>query len=410
MKKNVFLQEVKKESLLYVTLLSLFEIGDKIFGAIYIAFMRLRGASIVNISVLFSIEQLLIAVIDLPTGAISDKIGRKKTASLGFIAWGIGIILFCIGSGFWMFLPGIIFFALGTALISGAPGSWLIDHLIKKGVYEKRGEIIPKLQTIVKFFSIVAALISFVLIQYSNELTILLAGGLVIIAGVIGLIIGEDNYGNVSDTKIHKIVQSSIANFFKSKYLLLMALKTIVGYISFISFILYWQIYATEYLNIGINYLSAILILFMIALMLGNGFATKLSKKYPASSVVLIGHFLCLIGYILLIVNMHNSIILFILGAVVIELGFGTEQVSTYVWLNENLDSNIRATYNSLFSTIECIFGFVITIVLGIIVEKLGIRTVWVLSAGSIIIVIYIIVRMNRIKNLERGNTPCLDA
>ena len=270
MKRNVFPQEVKQESILYVILLSLFELGDKIFGSLYIAFMRLRGASIANISLLFSIEQLLLAVLDLPTGAISDKIGRKKTASFGFIVCGISIILFCIGSGFWTFLPGITLFALGMALISGAPGSWLIDQLIKKGAYDKRGDIIPKAQMIIRSFSIVAALISFALINYSNELTILVAGGLIIIAGVIGLIIGEDNFGNVADTRIDKIVKNSIKNFVKSKCLLIMAFKTVVGYISFIAFILYWQIYATEYVNISTKYLSSILVVFMAALMLGN--------------------------------------------------------------------------------------------------------------------------------------------
>lgn len=287
MKKDVFPQEVKQESLLYVTLLSLYELGDKIFGSIYIAFMRLRGVSIANISLLFSIEQLLMAVLDLPTGAISDKIGRKKTASIGFIVWGFSIMLFCIGSGFWTFLPGIILFAIGMALISGAPGSWLIGQLFKKGAYEKRGEIIPKAQTIIKFFSIIAALISFVLIKYSNELTILVAGGIVIFAGIIGLIIGEDNYGDANDAKIHKILKNSIKNFVKSKCLLLMALKTIIGYISFITFILYWQIYATEYINISTKYLSAILVIFMMALMLGNYVASKLSKKSPPFIVII---------------------------------------------------------------------------------------------------------------------------
>jgi predicted MFS family arabinose efflux permease len=311
-------------------------------------------------------------------------------------------MLFSLGSGFWSFFPSIILFAVGMALISGAPGSWLIGQLIKKGAYEKMGEIIPKAQTVIKLFSIIAALISFVLINYSDELTILVAGGLVIFAGVIGLFIGEDNFGDTTDTKIHKIVQNSIKNFIKSKYLLLMALKTVIGYISFTAFILYWQIYATEYVNIGTKYLSATLVVFMVALMLGNYVASKLSKKSPVFIVVLIGYLICLIGYILLIVNMNNSIILFILGAFVIELGFGTEQASTFVWLNNYFDNNIRATYNSLFSTIESVFGFLIINILGIVGEKFGIRTIWITSAISIIFTIFIIIYLNRITTSER--------
>lgn len=403
---NVFPQEIKKEGLLYVTILSFYELGDKIFGAIYIAFMRLRGATIANISLLFSIEQLLMAVLDLPAGAISDKFGRKKIASLGFIVWGTSIILFCIGHGFWTFLPGIALFAVGLALIAGAPTSWFIDQLIKKGAYEKRGQIIPKAQTIIRLFSIIAALISFVLVNYSNELTILVAGGLVIIAGVIGLTIGEDNFGNVK-AKTHKIVQNSIKNFVKSKCLLIMAFKTIIGYISFITFILYWQIYATEYVNIGTKYLSAILVVFMVALMLGNYLTSLLLKKSPAFIAVVIGYLICLMGYILLIVNLHNSIITFLVGGFVIEFGFGTEQASTIVWLNNYFDSNVRSTYNSVFSTIECIFGFLIINILGIIAQKFGLKTIWALSIGSIIVTVLVMIYLNKLNTSERINDPC---
>ncbi len=409
MKKALFPEEIKKDGRLYITLLSLFELGDKIFGAIYIAFMRLRGASLPCISMLFSIQQVLMAVLDLPSGAISDKIGRKKTASLGFIVWGISIQLFCLGVSFWTFLPSIILFALGMALISGAPGSWFIEQIIKKGVYEKRGEILPKAQTIIRLFSILAALISFVLVNYSNEITILVAGGLVILAGIIGLITGEDNYGNVSEAKIHIILIESIGSFVKSKCLLVMALKTVAGYVSFIAFILYWQIYATEYVNISTKYLGAILVLFMIALMMGNYFASLMAKRASIFSVVLAGYIVCLLGYSVLLINIHNAEPLFLIGACIIELGFGIEQAATVVWLNDYFDSSIRATYSSLFSTIECVFGFLIINILGIIAERYGINLIWAFAASSIVVTLVVMIWLNNISRVEGRSAKCLN-
>lgn len=48
------------------------------FMVVYIAFMRSANLSMFQISNLFSIEQILLAIFDYSTGTISDKIGRKK--------------------------------------------------------------------------------------------------------------------------------------------------------------------------------------------------------------------------------------------------------------------------------------------------------------------------------------------
>ncbi|MSS64536.1 MFS transporter [Velocimicrobium porci] len=402
MKRAFFPEKIKKESRLYIILLSLFELGDKIFGAIYIAFMRLKGASLPCISMLFSIQQILMAVLDLPTGAISDKIGRKKTASIGFLIWGISLQLFCIGTDFWTFLPGIVLFALGMAFISGALGTWLIDQIIKNGVYEKRGEIFPKAQMVIRFFSIAAAIVSIFLVNISKEFTIFVAGVFGILAGIIGFVVGEDNYGNVRNKKIHRILFESMNGFIKSKCLMIIALKTVVGYISFIAFILYWQIYTTEYMQISASYLSILLVSFMAALMMGNYAASILSKKTTVFNVVVIGYVVCLLGYIGLYINKENIILLFIVGAFLIEFGFGIEQVASVVWMNDYFDSDTRSTYSSLFSTIECTFGFLIINVLGLVADLYGINMVWALAAGSIIVTVGVMLWLNSCYKTEK--------
>lgn len=72
--------------------MSLYELADKIFGSIYIAFMHSQSLSISQISSLFSLEQILLAVFDYPTGTIADKHGRKKITSIGFNFWGTSFV------------------------------------------------------------------------------------------------------------------------------------------------------------------------------------------------------------------------------------------------------------------------------------------------------------------------------
>ncbi|KSV59617.1 hypothetical protein [Acetivibrio ethanolgignens] len=75
---NNYLQGFSKIKKLYISIMLLYELADKLFGSIYIAFMRSKGLTLIQISRLFSIEQILLAIFDYPTGAISDKMGRKK--------------------------------------------------------------------------------------------------------------------------------------------------------------------------------------------------------------------------------------------------------------------------------------------------------------------------------------------
>lgn len=405
-KKEKIPDTIKRESSIYILLLSLFELSDKIFGATYIAFMRLKGLSLIQISNLFSIEQLLIAFFDYPTGAIADKFGRKKVFSLGFLSWGTGIILFCIGVNYIVFLLAIIFLALGIALISGAPSAWFVDQMIAKDVYEKRGRIYPKVQSVISLFSIIAAILSYLLLNISSQFAIMTAGIISMCAGIFGLLIGEDNYGNLQKNNISKALLECARDFFSTKYLIILSVKLLTGYISFIAFVLYWQVYATEYIGLDTEYLGIAFILFMMMLMLGNYIVSQLSRYIKIFNIIILGFIISAFGYIIFFINTGDSLFLFLAGAVFIEFGFGAEQAATSVWMCDYVKSEVRSTYSSIFSTIECLGGFVIINILGIIVEARGVNAIWILCFTSIFLTIIILIYLDKVfKNVgaEKG-------
>ena len=67
-------KEFRETRNLYVSMMSLYELADKLFGATYVAFMRAQDLSIAQISNLFSIQQILQAVFDYPR---IRSVGRK---------------------------------------------------------------------------------------------------------------------------------------------------------------------------------------------------------------------------------------------------------------------------------------------------------------------------------------------
>ena len=370
-------------------MMSLYGFADKLYGSIYIAFMRSANLSMLQISNLFSIEQILLAIFDYPTGTISDKIGRKKIASHGFITWGISLLIFAYSNHYTYFLISMILMALGLALISGAPGAWLVDHMIQDGVYEERTKIFPQIQTILSFVAIIASVFSYFFIDISNKLPIVVAGLISIFTGFYSYFAGEDNYGNSEHPGLLKTLNENLKSFLKDKRMILLTIKKLLSYVSFVAFVLYWQVYLTEILDLETKFLPMFLILFMISLTAGNYLSSQIANKISNYYVSIVGLIVSAVGFSLLILGDH--LLTFTLGAILIEVGFGIEQAMTPTWTMEYIKSEVRASYASIFSTIQSIFGFFIINLIGFFFESAGINIVWLLGIVVIFLEIGIV-------------------
>lgn len=67
--------------------------------------------------------------LELPTGALADLLGRKKTIALGYFFDSLGYFLFAFATDFWSFLAFSLLFGVGEALISGAKEALIFDTL-----------------------------------------------------------------------------------------------------------------------------------------------------------------------------------------------------------------------------------------------------------------------------------------
>ena len=387
-------KEFRETRNLYVSMMSLYELADKLFGATYVAFMRAQDLSIAQISNLFSIQQILQAVFDYPTGTISDKIGRKKIMGYGFIVWGTGILLYAFAVNFWTFLPAMVFMALGLALISGAPSAWLVDQMIRHGIYEERNQILPKLQAGVRFFAIAASLASYFLVGVNQRLPIITAGCISIGAGIVALLFGQDNYGRVKGNNIFRMLQLQAKSFIKEEKLLLLSLRTIVCHVPFVAFVLFWQIYATEVIHIETKYLAFFLLVFMVLLMLGNYAVSIFTRKISNLGTSIAGIIMSILEFVLLFVL--PSFPGFVMGAGLIEFGFGVEQSATSTWMCDCIESETRSAYSSIFSTIQSVAGFIIMNLLGVLTEWNGVNAAWCVAAVAMGVDIVILVIFSR--------------
>lgn len=101
----------------------------KLYAAIIILyFTEVTGSMTLGMGVL-SLSMLSASLLELPTGVLSDTIGRKKTIVIGVCASFISIVLYATGfSAFWLF-AGAVLEGLSVALFSGNNDAFLYDHL-----------------------------------------------------------------------------------------------------------------------------------------------------------------------------------------------------------------------------------------------------------------------------------------
>lgn len=99
---------------------------------IWVAFNR-RILSFTQIALLSSLSYGLTTFLELPTGALADLIGRRKTIILGYFLLGAAVMYISWADSFFDFFVGEFVIAIGAALISGADVALIFDSLKELG-------------------------------------------------------------------------------------------------------------------------------------------------------------------------------------------------------------------------------------------------------------------------------------
>lgn len=102
------------------------------FGAISVPFFlewgKLTYTQIFLIQLWFS---LWLVILEVPTGVIADKIGRKKTLIISAFIASFGVLIYGSYPNVYIFLLGELILAIGIALKSGADRALLYDTLLE---------------------------------------------------------------------------------------------------------------------------------------------------------------------------------------------------------------------------------------------------------------------------------------
>jgi len=118
------------------------------FSAVLVPFFTQWGQiSLTQVQVLQSWFMFWIFLLEVPTGAIADYLGRKHSLALGAIIATVAALVYGSVPRFAVFLLGEFLFAMSAALISGADSALLYDTLKEAGKEDESKKIFGRAHT-----------------------------------------------------------------------------------------------------------------------------------------------------------------------------------------------------------------------------------------------------------------------
>ena len=99
-------------------------------------------ASFSQIGTIFAVLTLVWIFLEIPTGAIADMFGRKRSTIIGAFFLSLGSISLVIATNFWYLIIGGLLQNIGRAFISGSLEALVYDDLKKNNLEESYNDVI----------------------------------------------------------------------------------------------------------------------------------------------------------------------------------------------------------------------------------------------------------------------------
>jgi MFS family permease len=181
--------------------------------------MELRYISLTQVAIIDIVILGSGLLLELPTGALADLIGRKKSISISFLVTAVAYFLFAYANNFTWFLIAGLGFGLGDALLSGSLEALVFDTLKQNHKEHTFSEINNKNSLIFNYSIFTAIIIGGLIFENHYHLPSLLTGCSFLIAFAISTKFIEPDIDSEKFTLKNYLLQSKMGfkELFKNK-------------------------------------------------------------------------------------------------------------------------------------------------------------------------------------------------
>lgn len=136
-------------------------------SSIWVLYLAYCGMNLLQIGILEGLYHATGIICEIPSGALADLVGRKKSIILGKICITISCFLMLFGRNFWIFAFSFIIQALGNNFNSGSEEALVYDSMLTIHEEDAYIKVNGRLNMIIEVAQSAATVIGGVLAEYS---------------------------------------------------------------------------------------------------------------------------------------------------------------------------------------------------------------------------------------------------
>ncbi|MFZ2189282.1 MAG: MFS transporter, partial [Candidatus Magasanikiibacteriota bacterium] len=324
-----------------------------------IYFAKVTGSYALGLSI-FSVVQLTAAIFELPTGILSDFVGRRKTMILGALTYVFAFVLYAVGQFYWVLILGAILEGLARSFYSGNNEALLYDSLKEEDKTDDLSQVMGKIGSMGQWALASSGLLGGIVASWSLSLVMWISVIPQVICLILALMIRDSGVVKNEESNIYAHLKESAKNFFSNEKLRLLSISDILGFgmgeasfqfrSAFVASL--WPVWAIGIAQVLSNIGAAI----------SFRFAGVWIKKFKAIVWLLVGGIYSKVIY--LIALLIPSIISPALMSTT-SVFYGVGQVAKNSLLQQEFSDKQRATMGSLNSFVGSIFFAIFAVFLG---------------------------------------------
>ncbi|MFW6061497.1 MAG: MFS transporter [Planctomycetota bacterium] len=132
---------------------------------------REKGLAFATIGLLIGFREICTNVLEIPTGAVADVAGRRRSMIFSMLGYIVAFAVFGLSSELWTLFAAMLFFAVGEAFRPGTHKAMIIDWLTRQGRADEKTRVYGYTRSWSKLGSalsvIIAAVLVFTMRRYS---------------------------------------------------------------------------------------------------------------------------------------------------------------------------------------------------------------------------------------------------
>ncbi|MFA6533481.1 MAG: MFS transporter [Patescibacteria group bacterium] len=339
--------------------------------------------SITNVAIIFSVEAIAIVIFEIPTGAIADLFGRRKTMIFSNLIVLCALVFLSIGGSMTMFVLYAILNAFARSLTSGTDSALIYDSLKEENKEHLYKKIIGTYMALWPLGASLGSIIGGYLAKISLQLTVLASFIPILIIFVLSFFLKEPKYEKENHQNILRHMFGAVKTILSNKQLIII-ICTFLFMIALSEPLHLLDPLFFKYKNIPIEYFGWISALTFAFSSLGFYLSHYLSEKIGNRNILILVSILC--PLFILTATLNSGILLVVFWATS-AIYFGIKNPVVSHLLNSQVNSSKRATVISINNFMGQLGTAAVLPLLGYFAELYNIQTAIQLSILASLII-----------------------